>query len=206
MTKKEQIVRLLKEHPRWPHRRVADEVGTTTAYVATVKTRWGERESDADAPVGGEARRPQVADGAANGPQWRRVEYDSLNSKQKEIYNFQKSAAVLADFGFNCIKLTDDWHGADFLAYHKDGNETLRVQLKARLTIDRKYCGRDLWMNFPVGASWYLVRHDELVQILGQATPYLTSPSWTRRGSYSNAKPSRALLDRLAPYRVGGQV
>ena len=55
----------------------------------------------------------------------RRVDYDRLNSKQKEIYNFQKSAAVLADYGFNCIKLADDWRGADFLAYHKDGDETL---------------------------------------------------------------------------------
>ena len=79
----------------------------------------------------------------------RRIDYDSLNGKQKEIYNFQKSAAVLADYGFNCIKLADDWQGADFLAYHKDGDETLRVQLKARLTIDRKYCGRGLWDELP---------------------------------------------------------
>ena len=71
----------------------------------------------------------------------RRIDYDSLNGKQKEIYNFQKSAAVLADYGFNCIKLADDWQGADFLAYHKDGDETLRVQLKARLTIDRNTAG-----------------------------------------------------------------
>ena len=55
----------------------------------------------------------------------RRIDYDSLNGKQKEIYNFQKSAAVLADYGFNCIKLADDWQGADFLAYHKDRDETL---------------------------------------------------------------------------------
>lgn len=38
-------------------------------------------------------------------------------------------AAKLADYGFNCIKLADDCQGADFLAYHKDGEETLEVQL-----------------------------------------------------------------------------
>ena len=38
----------------------------------------------------------------------RRVDYESLNAKQKEIFNFQKSAAMLADYGFNCIKLADD--------------------------------------------------------------------------------------------------
>ena len=42
------------------------------------------------------------------------------------------------------IKLTDDWHGADFLVHHFDGTTTLKVQLKARLTIDRKNAGRDL--------------------------------------------------------------
>lgn len=67
------------------------------------------------------------------------IRYDDLNAKQKEIYNFQKIAAALADYGFNCIKLQDDWLGADFLAYHKDGSQTLRVQLKGRVTIDKKY-------------------------------------------------------------------
>ena len=43
----------------------------------------------------------------------RRISYDELTSKQKEIYNFQKVAGILADFGFNCIKLNDDWQGAD---------------------------------------------------------------------------------------------
>ncbi len=45
----------------------------------------------------------------------KRITYDELNSKQKEIYNFQKLAALLGDYGFNCIKLDDDWQGADFL-------------------------------------------------------------------------------------------
>ena len=40
--------------------------------------------------------------------QLQRIVYDELNPKQKEIYNFQKVAALLADYGFNCIKLEDD--------------------------------------------------------------------------------------------------
>jgi hypothetical protein len=43
------------------------------------------------------------------------IKYNDLNSKQKEIYNFQKVAAFLADYGFNCIKLADDWQGADLV-------------------------------------------------------------------------------------------
>ena len=89
-----------------------------------------------------------------------RINPDNLNGRQKEIYNFQKSAALLADFDFNCVKLTHDpihdWHGADFLARHFDGRTNLRVQLKDCLTIDRKYVGQDLWMNFPCWGTWYL--------------------------------------------------
>ena len=70
--------------------------------------------------------------------QLHKIEYNSLNSRQKEIFNFQKISGVLADYGFNCIKLADDWQGADFLAYHKDGLDTLKVQLKSRLTINER--------------------------------------------------------------------
>jgi hypothetical protein len=41
-----------------------------------------------------------------------KVRYDSLTAKQKELFNFQKIAATLAEYGFNCIKLADDWQGA----------------------------------------------------------------------------------------------
>ena len=39
----------------------------------------------------------------------KKIDYCELNPKQKEIYNFQKLAGILADYGFNCIKLSDDW-------------------------------------------------------------------------------------------------
>ena len=77
------------------------------------------------------------------------IEYSQLNAKQQEIYNFQKLAAVLADYGYNCIKLADDWQGADFLAYHIDGRNTIRVQLKGRIMIDKKY----FWERDPHGFS-----------------------------------------------------
>jgi hypothetical protein len=84
------------------------------------------------------------------------IDCQELDSKQKEIYNFQKVAAKLADYGYNCIKLADDWLGADFLAYHKDGEETLKVQLIGRLLADRKCVGKNLYMAFPLNgdSSW----------------------------------------------------
>ena len=85
---------------------------------------------------------------------FKKVSYDNLNSRQKELFNFQKVAATLADYGFNCIKLADDWQGADFLAYHVDGTTTLRVQLKSRVTIQKKYCGKTSgWLFRIVGSG-----------------------------------------------------
>ena len=119
------------------------------------------------------------------------------------IANFQKSAAVLADYGFNCIKLNDDWQGADFLAYHKDGDQTPRVQLKGRATIDKKYLGRDLYMNFPVHGNWYPVLHDELVELVKINTNWLNTRSWNDNGRYSSAHPSSRLLNGLRSFLIG---
>lgn len=126
-----------------------------------------------------------------------RINYAELNSRQKEVYNFQKVAARLADYGFNCIKLADDWQGADFLAYHKDGLNTLKVQLKSRIHIANKYLGKGLHIAFPIREHWYLVEHDELVRLVGIHTPWLTSESWVDRGAYSSNKPNQNLIEAL---------
>jgi len=76
----------------------------------------------------------------------KKIIYSELNSRQKEIFNFQKVAAHLADYGFNCIKLADDWQGADFLAYHINGSNTLKVQLKSRISIAKKYQEKSLYI------------------------------------------------------------
>jgi len=131
-----------------------------------------------------------------------KIEYESLNSKQREIYNFQKIAAVLADYGFNCMKLSDDWQGADFIAYHKDGNETLKIQLKARVSIDKKYLGKGLYVAFPLNGFWYMVEHDRLVEFVGERTNWLNTESWTQKGCYNSASPSRELMELLKGCRL----
>ncbi|MCC6325787.1 MAG: hypothetical protein DCC43_14920 [Candidatus Brocadia sp.] len=132
-----------------------------------------------------------------------RITYSQLSAKQQEIYNFQKVAASLADYGFNCIKLADDWRGADFLAYHKDGNDTLRVQLKGRITVAKQYCGKGLYIVFPVPGGWCLVPHDTLVSLVGRTTGWLNTASWLTRGLYSATRPSKELMVSLQPYIIG---
>jgi len=129
--------------------------------------------------------------------QLKRIAYSKLNSRQKEIFNFQKVAGLLAEYGFNCMKLADDWQGADFLAYHKDGSQTLKVQLKSRPMIGKKYIGKSLFMAFPVRNAWYMIEHDNLVALVGKHTAWLTSKSWRSHGSYSSANPNPKLLGAL---------
>jgi hypothetical protein len=127
------------------------------------------------------------------------VSYNDLNAKQKELFNFQKIAARLADYGFNCIKLADDWQGADFLAYHIDGATTLKVQLKSRVTIKHKYRGKDIWIAFPHKRDWYLIQHDRLVEKVGECTRWLDSDSWKERmDGYSSASINSKLLESIS--------
>lgn len=95
-----------------------------------------------------------------------RIPYDALNSRQQENYNFQKVAARFADYGFNCLRLSDDWQGADFLACHIDGDTVLKVQLKGRLVVDKKYLGKGIFVAFVRGAECYVYDHDAFVRHL----------------------------------------
>ena len=131
------------------------------------------------------------------------VNYDDLKAKQKELFNFQKLAARLADYGFNCIKLADDWQGADFLAYHINGTTTLKVQLKSRLTIDRKYDGKDIWIAFPHGDDWYLIEHNRLVEKIGEHTDWLESLSWKNPPhKYHSTSINASLLQSLVEEKL----
>jgi hypothetical protein len=131
------------------------------------------------------------------------IRYETLNARQKEIFNFQKLSATLADYGFNCIKLADDWGGADFIAYHVITTETLKIQLKSRITIGKKYEEKNIWIAFPHNGFWYLIEHDRLVEKIGQSTDWLRTHSWLTGNAYSSVSINPALLNALAENKVG---
>ena len=132
-----------------------------------------------------------------------KINYRDLNARQKEAFNFQKVAGLLADYGFNCIKLADDWQGADFLAHHYSGSDTLKVQLKARATVCKKYEGKGLYITFPVHGMWYLLAHDELLTIIGEHATWLQSSSWKQaNGQYSSTLPNAAIMAALEPWKL----
>jgi frataxin-like iron-binding protein CyaY len=131
------------------------------------------------------------------------IPYETLNARQKEIFNFQKLSATLADYGFNCITLADDWGGADFIAFHVITTRTLKVQLKSRITIGKKYTGKEIWIAFPHNGFWYLIEHDQLVQKIGDSTEWLRTASWLTGNEYSSVSINPQLLNSLAENKLG---
>ncbi|MEN2426098.1 hypothetical protein [Chromobacterium vaccinii] len=133
---------------------------------------------------------------------WQPVAYEQLNARQKENYNFQKLAAVLADYGFNCLRLTDDWEGADFIACHIDGETFLKVQLKGRLAFDRKYHGKNIHMAFRDGDHFYLYPHDTLLDEVMRLGLIKGSDSWEQKGTYHFPSLPQEQLNLLQSYRI----
>lgn len=132
-----------------------------------------------------------------------KIKYEDLNSRQQENYNFQKISAVLADYGYQTIRLTDDWNGADFLAQHVKDTQVLRVQLKSRLCFYKKYTGGDLWICFRYSKTgqWYLYPHDTLLDGVKASGTMADSESWAK-GGYSFPHLSAKNLAILAPYKL----
>ena len=129
-----------------------------------------------------------------------KIDYRKLNARQKENYNFQKISALLADYGFTTIRLSDDWNGADFLARHVDGKTLLRVQLKGRLGIYEKYWRKDLWICLPHHGDWYLFPHDEVFQHLLSTTNITDTEAWRKGHGYSWRQPPRRIAKYLKQF------
>ncbi len=125
----------------------------------------------------------------------------NLNPKQKEGYNFQKVSAVLADYGYMTIRLSDDWAGADFIAQHLDGS-FLKVQLKGRLTFWKKYENKDLWMCFPSGSDWYIYPHDEALKLLMKRKKNSMKSTYEKEGTYGFPKMSEELKFLMNKYKI----
>jgi hypothetical protein len=130
-----------------------------------------------------------------------RVKYDDLTSRQKEAYNFQKVSALLSEFGYSTIRLSDDWNGADFIAQHLDGS-FLKVQLKGRLSFYEKYSDKDLYICFRDNQHWYLYPHDELRDKVLSMGLMKGTESWDDRKGYSFPRLSKSLEKMLDSYRI----
>lgn len=131
--------------------------------------------------------------------QLKKINYDDLNAKAKEMYNFHKVSARLADYGFTTMWLNNDWQGADFIAVHVDGVTDIKVQLKGRLSFSTKYKGKNIYVCFISDGDIYLYPHDE---ILEQVESKISDKKWLEAGTYSTSKLTKDNQELLAPYKI----
>jgi hypothetical protein len=113
-----------------------------------------------------------------------KIKYSQLNSKQKENYNFHKVASALADYGYDSMRLNNDWQGADFIAVKND--EMLKIQLKGRFTVDEKYIDKSILIAFIENDIVKIYDHDEAVNMLPDNIK--KSDSWHIHKGYSWGK------------------
>lgn len=126
-----------------------------------------------------------------------KINYNDLNSKAKEMYNFQKFSSVLADYGYTTMWLNNDWEGADFICVHIDGETTLKVQLKGRFSFDKKYVGKNILIAFIENDNYYIYPHDEVLEILNFTA---TDKTWLELGKWSCPRLTKKYKQLLEEY------
>lgn len=130
------------------------------------------------------------------------VKYDSLNARQQENYNFHKVAACLADYGYHCLKLNDDWQGADFIACHIDGEQFLKIQLKGRMCLDKKYIGKNIHIAYLENTFCYIYPHDEMMGYVLNLNKINNTQSWVENGCYTWKKSPQWVETILNQYKL----
>ena len=126
-------------------------------------------------------------------------------SKQIETYNFHKAASVLAEYGFDCIRISDDWAGADFLAHHKETGVTLQVQQKSALVLDERLEKQpDLYICFPLDRTdsrWYLLPYSQLMEIARKHAPqWFETNLWKKESRYWTWRATPEVRCALEPF------
>lgn len=108
------------------------------------------------------------------------------NGKAKEVMNFSQIAWFLAKFGFECIKVNSDKHGADMLAYHTNKSVTFQIQIKGRPVLKKDYKCKNLYICYIMQTEKKICfyKHDEALVLFEQSKSANTK-SWLENGKYS---------------------
>ena len=129
--------------------------------------------------------------------------YGELNSRQKENFNFHKIAARMADYGYNCMRLNDDWQGADFIACHIDGDEFLKIQQKGRLTVNYpKYLGKSIYIAFIENEECFVYPHDELAELILKMSNIRETAAWEKSQAYDWPRVPKWIKPHLSMFKI----
>jgi hypothetical protein len=95
---------------------------------------------------------------------------------------------------------------ADFLAQYRDGKTFYKVQLKSRLTFDKKYKDKELYICFRDGENgpWYMYNHaDSLKKIQEKCNKKIEgSKTWKDNKPYHFPKLDKVSVELLKDYKI----
>jgi len=89
--------------------------------------------------------------------------------------------------------------GADFIAIQFTGEEYLKIQLKGRLTFDKKYIGKEGYICF-YEKDWYIYPHDVL--LIEFVDEIKGSSSWIEKGLYHYPYLTEKHQNRLEKFKL----
>ena len=102
-----------------------------------------------------------------------------LNNRSIEMQNRLNLINVAFEDGYVAyLPVVDE--GIDLILYRKKDQDIIKVQLKSRWTINKKYVGHDICIAFPEGKKWYLAPHDAMVKIAEDLKFAVGTQSWNR--------------------------
>ena len=130
-----------------------------------------------------------------------RIKPNELTPRQRKTWKFHKLASRLADYGFSCIRLSDGWQGADFIACHIDSS-FFKVRLETRLHIERRYSAKELFIAFSENNRWYIYPHDQLRDELLDMGYMSGTLSWEDRGIYNWPGLTQRLAEHMEKYVI----
>ena len=172
--------------------------------VARDKTRTGR---DRSGPV--LASSGDTASGPGRASKFQTVDYRQLNGRQQEVFNYHHIAALLAKHGYATYPIRDDWNGGDMFARHMLTGEAMTIQIKSRITFDRKYLGKNLCIGFRETntPTVYVYPHDEVLREYEEMRrqrnlPLDDNQAWSRDGTAHWISPTKELRTLLQPYRL----
>lgn len=120
-------------------------------------------------------------------------------SQVREVINRNALVSLALAKGYNAFLPVYDG-GVDFILYNEETGHIMKVQLKGRWMIDKKYLNRDIWIAFHDRGHWYLAPHDELASMAADYG-YTSTPSWNDGGAYSCPRLSKQMMADMSPYR-----
>ena len=127
-----------------------------------------------------------------------------MNGRAIERRNLLIFTTIAYEEGYGAyLPIVDD--GIDLILCRecRDGDILMKVQMKTRWSLNKKYEGRDIWIAFPYPPKpkldeaqvWYLARHDELIQLARELDSGFKF--YTDNGEFSRGTLSKILLARM---------